>query len=76
MGCVVTVYSRIPGAQGAFTLSSVELAARNIIFQKCRGNGRGGKSEILDAPRGVVPGWYVKVEAKYNHEDQPGMALD
>ena len=65
-GCEIEVYSRVVPARITLSLSDIQQAAKHIIDEckHVRLGGRGGKSAILSPPRGIVPGWFVKVEAK------------
>ena len=71
-GCEIEVYSRVAPAHATFTLSDIQQAAKHVI-EECehvRLGGRGGKSAILSRPRGIIPGWFVKVETKVRVEAQ------
>lgn len=61
-GCVISVYSRIPGATARFSLQDVAQGISRVL-RTCERVGRGGKVQIYDAVgEGMVQGWYAKVD--------------
>lgn len=61
VGCVISVYSRTPGARARFSYESI-LQAADRIESTCA-SGRGGKTQIYDTPVSAIPGWFVKLES-------------
>ena len=62
-GCVLSVYSRAPGAHARFSFEDVMLIARRI-YGDCASSQRGGRRALFSEAEGrLVPGWFVKLES-------------